>query len=95
MVPTNALDTLPGFAAELMRSAAAEEPPENWVGLTIDRLPPEILQQLLPDPVPFLAPLDARAAQEPYASWLRALAAEVQEALKPEEEAAGDPPPAA
>ena len=94
MVPTNALDTLPGFAAELMKSAAAEEPPENWVGLTIDRLPPEILQQLLPDPVPILARLDTRATQEPYASWLRALAAEVQEALKPDE-AAGNQPPAA
>lgn len=75
----------------LYASFSSDEPPDNWVGLVVDRVPDDQLALLLPDPVPELAKIDPRCAAEPFASWLRDLGNQCAEALKPDD----DTPPAA
>ncbi len=67
------------YAAMLIQSAMKGEDPGNWVGLICDRVPPDVLRELITDPVARLGELDPRAAQ--VSAWLNQLGSFISEEL--------------
>lgn len=68
------------YAAMLIQSALKGEDPGNWVGLICDRVPVDVLREIITDPVARLGELDQRASQ--VSGWLNQLGSYISEEIE-------------